>query len=249
MHAQFRTLDPAPTMNVILLSPDDLLANHRACIKNPRQLEHIKNIHGAVAGDQLKIGLINGNLGSGLITELSGDAIYLDIDLQQPPPLALPLTLVLGLPRPKMMRRILQTIATLGVKELHLINSYRVEKSYWQTPFLETQAVREQLLLGLEQGCDTQLPNVYLHKRFKPFVEDELPAIIANTRALVAHPYTATACPTQIDYALSLAVGPEGGFIPYEIDLLEKCGFEAVHLGERIMRVETAVPYLLGRLF
>lgn len=236
-------------MNVILLSPDDLLANTRACIKNPRQLEHIKNVHGAAIGDQLKVGLIGGNLGTGLVTELSNEAIYLDIDLQQPPPAALPLTLVLGLPRPKMMRRILQTVATLGVKELHLINSYRVEKSYWQTPFLEEQAIYEQMILGLEQGCDTQLPNVYLHKRFKPFVEDELPAIIAGTRALVAHPYTAIACPSQIDYALSLAVGPEGGFIPYEIDLLEKCGFEAVHLGERIMRVETAVPYLLGRLF
>lgn len=236
-------------MNIILLSPEDLLADNRACIKNPRQLEHIKQVHGATVGDQLKVGLINGNLGGGLVTELDDNAIYLDIDLHQAPPRALPLTLILGLPRPKMMRRILQTVATLGVKQLHLINSYRVEKSYWQTPFLEAENVREQLILGLEQGCDTRLPEVHLHKRFKPFVEDELPAISADTRALVAHPYTETACPCQIDYSLTLAVGPEGGFIPYEIDLLEKCGFEAVHLGERIMRVETAVPYLLGRLF
>ena len=236
-------------MNIILLTPNDLLSDSRACIKNPRQLEHIKLVHGAAMGDKLKIGLINGNLGSGVITELSDDAIYLDIELKQAPPAALPLTLVLGLPRPKMMRRILQTIATLGVKELHLINSYRVEKSYWQTPFLEEQSIYDQLILGLEQGCDTHLPQVHLHKRFKPFVEDELPAIIANSRALVAHPYTPIACPNQIDYSLTLAVGPEGGFIPYEIDLLEKCGFEAVHLGERIMRVETAIPYLLGRLF
>ena len=236
-------------MNLILLSPDDLLANNRACIKNPRQLEHIKQVHGAALGDQLKVGLLNGSMGSGLITALHDDAIYLEINLQQAPPRALPLTLVLGLPRPKMMRRVLQTIATLGVKQLHLIHSYRVEKSYWQTPFLDANSIREQLILGLEQGCDTQLPEVHLHKRFKPFVEDELPAIIADSHALVAHPYTATACPCQIDYPLTLAVGPEGGFIPYEIDLLEKCGFDAVHLGERIMRVETAVPYLLGRLF
>jgi 16S rRNA (uracil1498-N3)-methyltransferase len=236
-------------MNVILLSPDDLLADNRACIKNPRQLEHIKNVHSAVPGDQLKIGLINGNMGSGRITSFIDDAIYLDVELHQAPPQALPLTLVLGLPRPKMMRRILQTISTLGVKQLHLINSYRVEKSYWQTPFLEAESIHDQLILGLEQGCDTRLPEVYLHKRFKPFVEDELPAIIADTRALVAHPYTEIACPCQIDYSLTLAVGPEGGFIPYEIDMLEKCGFEPVHLGERIMRVETAVPYLLGRLF
>lgn len=236
-------------MNIILLTPHDLLTDNRACIKARRQLEHIKLVHGAAVGDKLKIGLLNGNLGSGIITEINDDALYLDIELQQAPPRALPLTLVLGLPRPKMMRRILQTIATLGVKELHLINSYRVEKSYWQTPFLEEQSIYEQLILGLEQGCDTQLPQVHLHKRFKPFVEDELPGIVADTRALVAHPYTPNACPSQIDYPLTLAVGPEGGFIPYEIELLEKCGFDAVHLGERIMRVETAVPYLLGRLF
>ena len=212
-------------------------------------MAHIKNIHGAAQGDSLKVGLLGGNMGTGRVTAMDDDGILLALDLQQAPPAALDLTLVLALPRPKMLRRILQTIATLGVKKLHLINSYRVEKSYWQTPFLEAASIHEQLLLGLEQGCDTRLPEVHLHKRFKPFVEDELPALIANSRALVAHPYTATACPSQIDYALSLAVGPEGGFIEYEIALLEKCGFEAVHLGERIMRVETAVPYLLGRLF
>ena len=139
--------------------------------------------------------------------------------------------------------------ATLGVKKIYLINSYRVEKSYWQTPLLTEDAIREHLLLGLEQGCDTVMPEVTLVKRFKPFVEDNLKEIVGTSRALVAHPYTDTPCPAQIDYATTLAIGPEGGFIPYEIDLLEKCGFAAVNLGKRIMRVETVVPYLLGRLF
>lgn len=236
-------------MNLILLSPEDLTSPSIAVIKDSRRLTHIKNIHGAALGDTLKVGMLNGNMGKGTITALGESEISLALDLTEPPPTALDLTLVLALPRPKMLRRILQTISTLGVKKLHLINSYRVEKSYWQTPFLEAASIHEQLLLGLEQGCDTRLPEVHLHKRFKPFVEDELPALIAGTRALVAHPYTPNVCPSQIDYALSLAVGPEGGFIEYEIALLQKCGFEAVHLGERIMRVETAVPYLLGRLF
>lgn len=236
-------------MNLILLSPDDLTSSHSAFISDARRVTHIKNIHGAVAGDALKVGLLGGNMGTGKVIALEDTGIRLELDLPQTPPPALDLTLVLALPRPKMLRRILQTISTLGVKKLHLINSYRVEKSYWQTPFLEAASIHEQLLLGLEQGCDTRLPEVHLHKRFKPFVEDELPGLIAGSRALVAHPYTATTCPSQINYALTLAVGPEGGFIEYEIALLEKCGFEAVHLGERIMRVETAVPYLLGRLF
>ncbi|HTF96567.1 MAG TPA: 16S rRNA (uracil(1498)-N(3))-methyltransferase [Cellvibrio sp.] len=236
-------------MNLILLTPDDLLDQNRAVIRDARRLAHIREIHGANTGESYKVGLINGNMGKGTLLNISETGLELELDLHQPPPQPLPLKLILGLPRPKMLRRILQTIATLGVKELHLINSYRVEKSYWQTPFLEDDAILQQLILGLEQGCDTQLPKVHLHKRFKPFVEDELPGIITNTTALVAHPYTDVECPRAIDFTLSLAVGPEGGFIAYEIELLRKIGFDAVHLGERIMRVETAVPYLLGRLF
>jgi RsmE family RNA methyltransferase len=159
------------------------------------------------------------------------------------------LTLVLGLPRPKMLKRIFQTIATLGIKDLYLVNSYCVEKSYWQTPFLHEDAIREHLILGLEQGCDTHLPRVHLKKRFKPFVEDELPTIIQGTHALVAHPYSATPCPRMQQGPISLAVGPEGGFIAYEIALLETAGFTSVTLGERILRVETAIPFLVSRLF
>ncbi len=236
-------------MNLVLLSAADMLNTERAVVRDQRRIKHIMDIHGAQVGDELKVGLINGAIGQGIITALTDNEILLDVQLQKSSPSPLPLTLVLALPRPKMLRRILQTVATLGVKKLYLINSYRVEKSYWQTPFLQPEAIHEQLILGLEQGCDTHLPEVHLLKRFKPFVEDELPAIMTNTQAIVAHPYTDKACPRHIDHAVTLAVGPEGGFIPYEIDLLKACGFEAVHVGERIMRVETAIPYLIGRLY
>lgn len=236
-------------MNLILLTEHDLINPTHALICDERRLSHIRAVHNAEVGDKLKVGLLSHFVGIGTVLRISDTQLDLQLDLTQMPPPPLPLKLVLGLPRPKMLRRIFQTVATLGVKELHLVNSYRVEKSYWQTPFLEPDAIHEQLVLGLEQGCDTQLPKVLLHKRFKPFVEDELPSIITGTTALVAHPYTERECPHAIDYALSLAVGPEGGFITYEIDLLKKAGFDAVHLGQRIMRVETAIPYLIGRLF
>lgn len=237
-------------MNIILLSADDFSAPDVAVIRDPRRLKHIADVHGAKAGDQLKVGLLNGAMGVASIQTIdSTHSVLAHIALSQSPPPALPLTLLLALPRPKMLKRILQTVATLGVKKIYLINSYRVEKSYWQTPWLTPGAIREQLILGLEQGRDTILPDVILVKRFKPFVEDELPALISGSRALVAHPYTERACPAQTNEPITLAVGPEGGFISYEIDLLQKAGFEAVNLGERIMRVETAVPFLLGRLF
>jgi RsmE family RNA methyltransferase len=57
------------------------------------------------------------------------------------------------------------------------------------------------------------------------------------------------ACPHDVNCAVTLVIGPEGGFIPFEIELLEKNGFQAVTLGPRILRVENAIPALAGRLF
>lgn len=236
-------------MNLVLFSHSDFIDDTLISIRDARRLQHINEVHQITTGDFLKVGMLNGKIGKGEVVHCSSDEIRLRIALTQLPPPALAATLILALPRPKMLKRTLQTLATLGVKKIYLINSYRVEKSYWQTPLLSEAAINEHLLLGLEQGCDTLMPEVHLVKRFKPFVEDELPSIAGSTRALVAHPYTSQACPAQIDYPITLAIGPEGGFIPFEINLLETCGFLSVNLGERIMRVETVVPYLLGRLF
>ncbi len=188
-------------------------------------------------------------MGSAEVLHLEAGEAQLQVSLDQPPPTKLPLTLILALPRPKMLRRVFQTIATMGVPKLVLVNSYRVEKSFWQTPFLEPEAIREQLILGLEQTRDTMLPEVIIEKRFKPFVEDRLPAISADTLGLVGHPGSYPACPRAVDAPVTLAIGPEGGWIPYEIDLLGKSGLQPVQLGERILRVETAVTALLARLF
>jgi 16S rRNA (uracil1498-N3)-methyltransferase len=104
-------------------------------------------------------------------------------------------------------------------------------------------------VLGLEQARDTVLPSVTLRRQFKPFVEDELPELLRNTVALVAHPAAAEPFPRNTSKAATLIIGPEGGFIPYEIEKLQAAGCALVSLGERILNVETAVPALLSRLF
>ena len=214
-----------------------------------RRLQHLRQIHRANSGDILRVGEIGGLMGEGEILEINDEFATLAISLHQPPPDKLPLRLVLALPRPKMLRRILRTIAELGVPELHLINSYRVEKSYWQSPALEQDTVREYLLGGLEQSRDTQVPLVHQHRAFKPFVEDHLPTMIRGRHALLAHPGGQSLCPRNIDGNTLLVIGPEGGLIPYELDKLESAGCEIVSLGPRILRVETAVTSLIGRLF
>ncbi|WP_106592265.1 16S rRNA (uracil(1498)-N(3))-methyltransferase [Marinobacterium halophilum] len=235
-------------MNLILLYTSDFKGPHHVRISG-RRFQHMRSVHKAQVGERFRVGVLNGLIGLGEVTVLTDQYLELRVQLNQAPPKPLPLRLIMALPRPKMLKRTLETVATLGVKELWLINSYRVDKSYWSTPILHADTLREHLLLGLEQAGDTRLPNVYLRKRFKPFVEDELPAIARNTRALVAHPYDATPCPAATAEPTTLAIGPEGGFIAYEVNKLREAGLEPIHLGPRILRVETAVPVLLSRLF
>jgi 16S rRNA (uracil1498-N3)-methyltransferase len=234
-------------MNLLTLKSDQI-SGTKATVSG-RQLEHLTTVHKVSVGDSVRVGELNGLIGTGIITQITDHSALLELQLDTPPPPPLPLTLVMALPRPKMLRRTLQSITSMGVKTLYLINSARVEKSFWQTPFLSESALEKELLLGLEQSRDTILPSVHLHKLFKPFVEDKLREIIADSYALVAHPTGAVPCPVNIKKPTTLIVGPEGGFIPYEIEKLAEVGAEAVTLGERILRVETAVPALISRLF
>ncbi|MCV4290968.1 16S rRNA (uracil(1498)-N(3))-methyltransferase [Pseudomonas capsici] len=235
-------------MNLLLLEEADFIAADRVILRD-RRLRHMQEVHRAEVGDSLRVGRINGLLGTAELLRLESHEAELRISLDTAPPAKLPLTLLLAVPRPKMLRRVFQTVATMGVPKVILLNSYRVEKSFWQTPFLEPEAIREQLILGLEQARDSVLPEIVIEKRFKPFVEDRLPQLARNTLGLVGHPGDFPACPRAVEQPVTLAIGPEGGWIPYEIDLLGKSGLQPVQLGDRILRVETAVTALLARLF
>lgn len=235
-------------MNLLLLDDADFVAADRVILRD-RRLIHMQEVHRAESGDRMRVGRLGGLMGEGHLLRLEANEAELQVSFEQPPPAKLPLTLLLALPRPKMLRRVLQTVAAMGVPRLVLLNSYRVEKSFWQTPFLDPEAVREQLVLGLEQARDTVLPEVIIEKRFKPFVEDRLPALAAGSLGLIGHPGPWPECPRALSEPVTLAIGPEGGWIPYEVDKLREAGLNPVQLGERILRVETAVTALLARLF
>jgi len=234
-------------MNLLLFNESDRVSANRITVSDAR-LQHILDVLGARQGDTIRVGEIDGKMGMATLLEISAETALLEVSLDQAPPPKPPLRLVLALPRPKMLRRILRNVAELGVEQLHLINSYRVEKSYWQSPALEPATVRDYFLEGLSQSRDTVLPRLQLHKRFKPFVEDELPALLEGRRALLAHPGDYPACPVGCETPTTLFIGPEGGFIPYEIDMLLAAGCEAVSLGPRILRVENAVASLVARM-
>ncbi|QIB66430.1 16S rRNA (uracil(1498)-N(3))-methyltransferase [Kineobactrum salinum] len=234
-------------MNLLLFAATECRDDNLLTLTG-RRLQHLRQVLGSAPGDVIQVGQIDGRIGRGQILAIDQQRAELAITLDREPPPKLPATLLLGLPRPKMLRRILRSAAEFGVSSIHLLNSYRVEKSYWQTPVLTPAMIRDYLLQGLEQARDTVLPPVYLQRRFKPFVEDQLPALIAGREALLAHPGEAPLAALSGSGEYLLVIGPEGGFIPYEVDKLLAAGCRQVSLGPRILRVENAVSSLLGRL-
>ena len=232
-------------MNIILLAPEDWLDENTVCLDDRRH-EHIRQFLKAEVGDALRVGLLGGLRGSGTVIKLSDEHTHLKVDLFDPTLPRHPCDLVLALPRPKMLRRVFRTAAEMGVAHLYLINSARVEKSYWHSPLLQPDRVDAALIAGLERAGDTVLPKVHLHPRFKPFIEDQLPGLIGSSACWIAHPGEPEALATQSREGL-IMLGPEGGFIPYEVELAQSVGAQPVHLSDRILSVDTAVTSALSQ--
>lgn len=235
-------------MNLVLLLPEDLVAPDRAVLTG-RRLAHVREVHRAGLGDDLTVGLLGGAMGRGRVLRLDEAALELALTLDQAPPPKLPLTLVIAVPRPKVLNRVVAAAASLGAARLVLLNAWKVEKAYWGSPRMKPENLRDQLILGLEQARDTVLPELRLARLFRPFVEDELPGLLAGGTGLLAHPGAGAVAPKALAVPVTLAIGPEGGWIDAEVQSLLKAGLQPLDLGPRILRTETALAALVGKLF
>jgi len=233
-------------MNIVLAETEE--TDGRRLILNDHRAGHIVKVLRAEVGDRVQVGLINGSMGSGTITAMKKKfpfMVELDLELNDPPQARPAIDLILALPRPIMLKRILSQVTALGVGTIHLINANRVEKSFWEAGILQPKEYHSHLLHGLEQAVDTRLPAVRLHPRFKPFMEDYFPALAKKyCHLLVAHPKGGLRLDEVIDGQdgrIALAVGPEGGWVGYEVQKFQEQGFNCCSIGERILKVDTAV--------
>ena len=240
-------------MNIILIAAEEMstdrviLADHRA--------EHIIKVLRSNQGDTVRIGVIKGRRGGGKILSLTDRApcrVELVVDLREEAAPRPPIDLLLALPRPIMLKRIFSQAAALGFGSITLINANRVEKSFWEASLLNEASYRGHLLHGLEQAVDTRLPEVRCFSRFRPFVEDVLPGMMREySHCLLAHPAGNRALKDVLTCnpgRILLAVGPEGGWVQYEVGRFLEQGFSAFTIGERILKVDTAVISLHGRV-
>jgi 16S rRNA (uracil1498-N3)-methyltransferase len=235
-------------VNLLLLEAPELGPDGVARLDG-RRARHVREVLRCQPGETVAVGVVGGAMGTAEVLVSADDRLDLRATLDRSPPPPSPVTLLLALPRPKILRKVLQAAGAMGVKRLVLLGSWKVEKAYWGSPLLSPEGLREELLLGLEQGRDTALPEVLLRRFFKPFVEDELEAMFGPTRLLLdlaaTEPLAAHAPPGS--GGVTLAIGPEGGWTPYEAAELTKRGFAPVSLGPRPLRVDQAVPFAVGQ--
>jgi 16S rRNA (uracil1498-N3)-methyltransferase len=234
-------------MNLILLEPEEVAADGTATLTGKRA-RHVREVLKAQSGEEIRVGVVDGPLGTATVIE-DGKEIRLKCALSNEIPPRPRVDLLLAMPRPKVMNRLWPVLAALGVGRVLISNAWKTERNYFDTHVLEPDHVRAGLIEGLQQARDTRLPQVSVHKQFKKLIEDKLDAFGPYAARLVAHPGTGAfpaLAAVPKDARLLLAVGPEGGWTPFELELLAAHGFSTVSWGPRALRTDTACTVLLG---
>ena len=234
-------------VNIILLDSEISnikLTDHRA--------EHIIKVLRAEVGQTIRVGKINGPKGLATVLMIDHEQVSLSIEWENILPERPRVDLALALPRPQAMKRLWPQLAALGVGHIALINANRVERYYFDSHVIRKKLWNEPLVEGLQQGVDTRLPEVSIHKQFKVFVNQEVNEHFPNHQRVLLDPSGDRAlfdmekpAPEQ---RVLLTIGPEGGWVPFEIEMMHSTGFESFTLGRYVLRVEQAVTGALSQL-
>ena len=233
-------------MNRILFESSEIADGVATC--SDARAEHILAVlHGEV-GQTLKTGELDGRIGTGEIVSIEGRTVAVKVSHTEES-LRPWCDLVLAPPRPRVMKRLLPQLASLGVGTIVLVGAKKVEKDFWGATLLKEENYRPLLVDGLMQAGTSVVPRMETRRNFRRFVGDELDALFPTANRVVGHPGGAPNAPAQKPGRLLLAVGPEGGWTDDEVSLLESHGFSRYSLGSRILRTDTALVALLARLW
>jgi RsmE family RNA methyltransferase len=237
-------------MNLIFIDPAMLDDQGEATLTG-RALSHAREVLRPSLGDTLKVGLEGGAVGEAEVLELSGAALRLRCRFDRAPPATPDTSLLLALPRPQTLKKVLVEATALGLKRLILVRARRTEKSYLDSKLLKDERYRDYLRLGLEQCGATVAPELSVHRRFRPLIEEQLDGLIGLSGLRILADLGGARSFAELrpgEGPVTLAIGPEGGWVPFERELLAQRGFETRSLGDRVLRVETATIAALAQI-
>jgi 16S rRNA (uracil1498-N3)-methyltransferase len=236
-------------VNLIILQPGEVSSDGAVTLADVRAA-HLLNVLKVAPGHQVRLGVLDGPRGVGEVRSIADGTVELRCEFEASVPPRPRVDLLLALPRPKVMRRLWTQIAALGVGRIILTNAERVERDYFGAHIVSAETYRPLLIEGLQQARDTRLPIVSVHKRFKVLIEDEMDGLFEGGLRFVADPAARQSINEAVkdrgEERVLLAIGPEGGWNDFEMNLLEAHGFRSVGMGPRTLRTDTACIALLA---
>jgi len=227
----------SPCVNIILFRPSEV---ELPLPRSDARAHHLLAVLRRQPGDTFDAGVINGPRGKGTLVAVEAERVLLTFAWAESPPPPPPLTLIIGLPRPQTARDILREATTIGVAAMHFVRTERGEPGYAGSSLWHSGAWEECVINGAAQAFCTRLPEV-THGR--PLA-DAIAGRPAGEIRLALDNYESPAALSQVAVPAGrpvvLAFGAERGWAPAERSWLRASGFTFVHLGERVLRAETA---------
>jgi RsmE family RNA methyltransferase len=233
-------------VNLLIVEPGELRADGTCALDN-RRAHHLREVLRTTVGSEVRVGVLGAGIGRARVISDDGETILINVNIDSPPPPPLDVELVLAVPRPKVLARVVEACAAFGVRRIDLTNAWRVDKSYLRSPKLASAALAHAARLGAEQGATTRVPELAVHPRLMALMDTRF--TVPGGLRLIAHPGAPPLESVVVARGpVVLAIGPEGGWIARELETFVARGFAPVALGAPILRVETAVAAALGQL-
>ena len=127
------------------------------------------------------------HIGDKDISESDSSSSNLISDIDDSPQISL----LLALPRPLALGRLLPMISMMGINHLILTSAQKVPKDYFGSHlFRKPNEIRKLLIEGLCQAGDVKIPSVTVVNRLKPFLEDDLDNMFPRDEwaRVISHP-------------------------------------------------------------
>jgi len=218
--------------------------------KSSELFHHLEKTLKVRQGSTIDCAVENGPRGKGTIEVIDDDEMEVSFQWSSPhPPDFLPVHLLVGLSRPQTCRKILEQASTMGVEEIHFFGAQKGEPSYASSTLWTTDEWQQKIRAGVAQAFSSHIPICKHHQDLESLLSEikEKKGIrigMDNYEALGK----LEPCAVEESESIFLAVGAERGWSGDERNQLRENGFTLKHLGQRVLRVETAVVAALGIL-
>ena len=227
-------------MNLILFEPGEIESPLPRT--DPRAI-HLLNTLRMHIDDRFDAGVVNGPRGKARIVSIDEASIALEFTLDVSPLPQGPLDIIVGLPRPQSARRILHDAAALGVRRVMFAHTARSDANYAQSSLWSSNEWRRHLIDGAQQAFDTRIPEVLPNLSLAEAAASSTSGlrIAFDNYEAPASLATVLRSRSEAPASVTLAFGPERGWDAIDRELLRKSDFTLASLGNRVMRVETAI--------